>query len=272
MRKKKSPGPRGFFSTSFPFLHLIKSWRRPLKQPSQDSSVAVFSRLRVQKSHRQGVNERRSRCGGVELSADDGFGYLLQTQKPRPLPPARLRPKGREVRRPAPVGTAICDHEPAFACDDVTLAKRRVVLDRHSGEADGVCPVTSAPVDELAPVAKCVWQICIGRAVFGGGDFNIAAIDKFGFACRAKSVARGSAAFPVRSGNRKIAAIAAADAPTLTAAVSGARSLGFVRRKSRVSKWRKDLGRRRRRPPAECAEQPGQEILGLRRHRKGRRR
>src|SRR5262249_28596487 len=121
----------------------------------------------------------------------------------------------------------------------------------YNCKTDGVRPITGAPRDEFAPIAKRVRQVRIEPAVLGGGDLDVAAIDQFGLACRAKPVAGGGAAFAVRSGNRKIAAIAAADAPRLSAAVSGARSLGFVGRKSRASKWHKDLAGCRRRQAAE---------------------
>src|SRR6202158_2599206 len=132
---------------------------------------------------------------------------------------AHLLRGGREIqRRAAFVGAAAGDHQPVGTGYDVTLAKRRVVLDVNRRETDLVLAVAGASRDQFVAIAKRIRQFGIRLSALGSGIIDIAAVDHFGLARRTKTAARCRPALAVRCRYRKIAPVAYAHAIGLPAA------------------------------------------------------
>src|SRR5207248_10687350 len=119
----------------------------------------------------------------------------------------------------------------------------------------------------VVAVAKRIRQFGIGLAVLRCGVVDIAAIDEFGFARRAKAAACCCAALAVRGRYRKITPVAGAHAIRLRAAgvIADARTWVVLGSEeiALAPKWQPDHGSRRPAAP-EPAEQCGEEVLGLR--------
>ena len=113
---------------------------------------------------------------------------LLSHHRHALIPRADLVRGGREIQRCAAlVSAAAGNHQPLGTGYDVTLAKCRIAFDCNGGETDLVLPIAGASRDQLVAIAKRIRQFGIGLAVLGCGVVDIAAIDDFGFARRAKS-------------------------------------------------------------------------------------
>src|SRR6266849_7942255 len=154
-------------------------------------------------------------------------GRLLRRENRHALIARAHRQRSRREiqRRAALVGAAAGDHEPVAAGDDVPLAKRRIVFDSDRGQTDLILAVAGASRDQLVAVAKRVGKFGIGFSGLGRGIVDAAAVNDFGVAGRAKTVAGGRPALTVRCRYREIAPVAGAHAIGLPAAgIAGTRA------------------------------------------------
>jgi hypothetical protein len=158
------------------------------------------------------------------------------------------------------------NHQPLGTGYDVTLAKCRIAFDCNGGETDLVLAIAGASRDQLVAIAKRIRQFGIGLAVLGCGAVDIAAIDDFGFARRAKAAACCCAALAVRGRHRKVTPVAGAHAIRLRAAgvIADARTRVVLGSEeiALAPKRQPDHGMRAAAP--EPAEQCGEKVLGVR--------
>src|SRR6266404_9146038 len=70
----------------------------------------------------------------------------------------RFRSRREIQRRAASIGATAGDHQPAGTCDDVPLAKRRIIFDFDRRQTDLILAVARASRDELLAIAKRIRQ------------------------------------------------------------------------------------------------------------------